>query len=157
MDLSKLPRLSKTDAPPPSPDASDVAADPDGPAPPPAAATATFCNRCGAPLRPGARFCDSCGAGTGIGSDYAAAPVRAEPGVEAAVLALVNTRFRAKVALVMFALFITVLATLYNIVVAVKLLTVNTLPITSLLAVAFGGYIAVYEWRLLQQLRLARR
>ena len=77
--------------------------------------------------------------------------------MEAAVLALVNTRFRAKVALVMFALFITVLATLYNIVVAVKLLTVNTLPITSLLAVAFGGYIAVYEWRLLQQLRLARR
>ena len=77
--------------------------------------------------------------------------------MEAAVLALVNTRFKAKAGLVTVALLITVLATGYNLVVALKMLTANTLPITSLLAVAFGGYVALFEWRLLHQLRAARR
>ena len=62
MDLSKLPRLSKTDAPPP-------ADEPAAEAPMRAfetvqttsAPAAGYCH-CGAPLRPGARFCDSCGA-----------------------------------------------------------------------------------------------
>jgi hypothetical protein len=67
MDLSKLPRLSKTDAPPPA----DPPA-PGGPNPPPggfepvmaattSAPAAGYC-ACGAPLGAGARFCDSCGA-----------------------------------------------------------------------------------------------
>jgi hypothetical protein len=58
MDLSKLPRLSKTAAPPPA--AAEET--------PPAAIASTAsqqtvpCPLCNAPLRPGARFCDTCGA-----------------------------------------------------------------------------------------------
>ena len=73
--------------------------------------------------------------------------------LEAAVLALIGTRFRRKVALVAFALSITVLATAYNLFVSGKLLAVGVMPLWSMLAVGFGGYIAVFEWRLLQQLR----
>jgi hypothetical protein len=55
MDLSKLPRLSKTETPAP-----DVSATP--PEPPPAPLRrGAFCDRCGAALRAGARFCDGCG------------------------------------------------------------------------------------------------
>lgn len=107
MDISKLPRLSKTDAPPPpdpaAPDqATGDAAKPTGfhvvltgaapagsklgdppVATPVAAAATSFCRHCGAPLRPNARFCDSCGAATGGGRvDYAGSP---EPGVGAEV------------------------------------------------------------------------
>jgi zinc-ribbon domain len=231
MDLSKLPRLSKSDtaSPPPGGDPAGVEAPAVAPPPAaqPAAAARTFCLQCGAPLRAGARFCDSCGARVEGGLDYAA-PVRADAGVgaevwlsaiigfvlmllgrsfggyllakatgqphhtnvpwtdgpnagqevaywqldgftalndsaiwlfgvamvlEAIVLAAVNTRFKAKVGLLRFALFVTLLATAYNLFVAVKLLGAGVLPLLSLLAVGFGGYIAVFEWRLLQQLR----
>jgi hypothetical protein len=234
MDLSKLPRLSKTDTPSATPDAADTTTAPPG-APPlatpvaaPVAARA-FCLQCGAPLRPGARFCDSCGVKADPGGvDYASDRVRADAGVgaevwlsavigvvlmllgrsfggyllakatgqpyhtnvswtagpnegqevaywelegftalsdsaiwlfglamvlEAAVLAVVNTRFRAKVGLLRVALLVTVLATAYNLFVSFKVLAGGVLPIMSLLAVGFGGYIAVFEWRLLQQLR----
>jgi hypothetical protein len=71
MDLSKLPRLSKTETPPPSTDAptGDAA---QTPASPPPASAARPCPECQAPLRAGARFCDSCGM-----------PVRSRSGPEA--------------------------------------------------------------------------
>ena len=72
---------------------------------------------------------------------------------EAIVLAFVGTRFRRKVALVTVALAVTVAATGYNLFVGGKLLAAGMMPLWSLLAVAFGGYIAMYEWRLLQQVR----
>jgi hypothetical protein len=59
MDLSKLPRLSKTETPAPTPEA-PAAAEPAAPAPGPVRRGA-FCDRCGAALRTGARFCDGCG------------------------------------------------------------------------------------------------
>jgi hypothetical protein len=77
--------------------------------------------------------------------------------LEAVVLAMMNTRFRRKAGLVTVALLITIAATAFNLFVSIKLLTANTMPLWSLLAVAFGGYIAVFEWRLLQQLRPAPR
>jgi len=46
-----------------------------------------------------------------------------------------------------------VLAAALNLIVAVKLLGIGIMPLMSALAVAFGGYMAVYEWKLLQQLR----
>jgi hypothetical protein len=73
--------------------------------------------------------------------------------LEALVLALVFTKFRAKVPLILLAFGITVIATAYNLFVSFKLLTAGLIPLMSMLAVAFGGYIAVYEWRLLQQFR----
>jgi hypothetical protein len=51
MDVSKLPRLSKTEVPRPSPMPAEGAAPERG----------AFCDRCGAGLRAGARFCDACG------------------------------------------------------------------------------------------------
>ena len=66
MDLSKLPRLSKTDTPPPPEPAADAGAAPPAAGFEPVLVSTTsspsagYC-RCGAPLRPGARFCDSCG------------------------------------------------------------------------------------------------
>ena len=249
MDLSKLPRLSKTDAPPAAPDATE--ADVTSSAPPrggfepvmpnsiPTSAGAVGYCQCGAPLRAGARFCDSCGApvagaaaappqrdfyvprDAGVGAEvwlsaiigaflmlvgksfggwliatltgqqyntgimWAAGNDRGFPEgqpvsywdldgytaltdsaiflfglamvLEAVVLALMNTGFRRKVALITVALLVTVLATAYNLFVAVKLLAAGALPLWSLLAVAFGGYIAIFEWRLLQQLRPAPR
>ena len=226
MDISKLPRLSKTDSPP------AAGADPAVPPPPPAVG---YC-QCGAPLRAGARFCDSCGApaagaaaqpivyvprDAGVGAEvwlsaiigaflmlmgrsfagWLIAKATGQPYVtgatwapgndlgrpadspvgywelegfvalndsaiflfglamvlEALVLALVGTRFRRKVGLVTLALAMTIAATAYNLFVGGKLLSAGLMPLMSLLAVAFGGYIAMYEWRLLQQLRASSR
>jgi hypothetical protein len=77
--------------------------------------------------------------------------------LESVVLAIMNTRFKAKTQLVAVALFFTALVTLYNALAALMMLTVGIPPYSSLLAVAFGGYIALFEWRLLQQLRAARQ
>lgn len=78
--------------------------------------------------------------------------------LEAVVLALIGTRFRRKAALVTLALAMTVVATAYNVFVAGKIMSAGGgLPLMSLLAVAFGGYIAMYEWRLLQSLRSVPR
>jgi hypothetical protein len=83
MDISKLPRLSKTDVP-----LAEANSDP-GTMPPAApeliastsAAAAGYC-ACGAPLRAGARFCDSCGAP--VAGARATAPVGyATPTMEA--------------------------------------------------------------------------
>jgi zinc-ribbon domain len=61
MDLSKLPRLSKTETPAPTPEA-PAATEPPAAAPGPGPVRrGAFCDRCGAALRPGARFCDGCG------------------------------------------------------------------------------------------------
>lgn len=76
MDLSKLPRLSKTASPPPpDPVGVDPAPTPPGgfePVMTTSVPSAGYC-RCGAPLRAGARFCDSCGASI-AGTPVAALP-----------------------------------------------------------------------------------
>jgi hypothetical protein len=77
MDISKLPRMSKTDTPPNDPAA------PDQPAPPPSAfpvvnpaapqpvapipfvTASAWCPNCGAPLQAASKFCNSCGARIG--------------------------------------------------------------------------------------------
>jgi hypothetical protein len=73
--------------------------------------------------------------------------------LEAAMLAVVYSRLGGKVALTAIALLVTVLATALNLVVAIKLLGIGIMPLMSVLAVGFGGYMAMYEWKLLQQLR----
>jgi hypothetical protein len=73
--------------------------------------------------------------------------------LEAAMLAVVYSRMGGKVALTAVAQLVTVLATGLNLLVAIKLLGIGIMPLMSALAVAFGGYMAVYEWKLLQQLR----
>jgi hypothetical protein len=73
--------------------------------------------------------------------------------LEAVVLYVVHSRIRSKRPLLLLALVITLLATSLNLVVAGKLFGVGVLPFLSLLCVAFGGYIAAYEWRLFKYFR----
>jgi hypothetical protein len=75
--------------------------------------------------------------------------------LEAIVLLVVHSRVRAKGPLLLLAITITIAATVLNLVVSVRLLGVGVTPLLSLLAVAFGGYIAAYEWRLYQHFHRA--
>src|SRR5439155_5524966 len=70
---------------------------------------------------------------------------------EAAVLAIINRNIPLKRPLISLAMLVAALATVYNLIVALMLFTTGTLPLFSLLAVAFGGYIVVLEWRMLQK------
>lgn len=89
MDISKLPRLSQTSAPPPADAMEPTPAPPADAAfpvvnPTPAIPAATalnpaWCRRCHSPNAPNSRFCATCGAG--IGGETGAAPV--EVGAEA--------------------------------------------------------------------------
>jgi hypothetical protein len=69
--------------------------------------------------------------------------------LEAAVLAFAMSKRGMRRGLVAFALITTVLVTAYNLFAIVKLFS-EGLPIISLLAVAFGGYIAMYESAMLK-------
>jgi hypothetical protein len=75
--------------------------------------------------------------------------------LEAAMLAIIYSRLGGKRALTGLALFVTILATGLNVYVCVKLFGGGIMPLMSALAVAFGGYMAIYEWRLLQELSAA--
>ena len=76
--------------------------------------------------------------------------------LEAAMLAVVYSRSGGKIPLTMLALIVTILATALNLWVCFLLFGAGILPLMSGLAVAFGGYIAMYEWRLLHRLRAFR-
>ena len=54
-------------------------------------------------------------------------------------------------ALVGFALLVTLAATGYNLFVVVRLFGMGITPLMSVIAVAVGGYMATYQWRLLKQ------
>jgi hypothetical protein len=56
--------------------------------------------------------------------------------------------------LVAIGLVVALAATLYNVAVCVIVFGRGIFPLVSVLCVAFGGYISMYEWRLLQALRL---
>jgi hypothetical protein len=212
MDLSKLPKLSQTPAPPP-----DLATGVnEAPPPPPAIAAAMssrpeWCRKCHAPNAPNSRFCASCGAG--LGGPTGAAPV--EVGAEAwisvavgAILLLLQPRllkfishklfgtffapyqmedgtevpytaqldfwsdlaitafalvliaegivvvFSRRPAVVLAAFLLTVAATLGNLLYLLLTFSTYGLALYSALAVAFGVYIALYQWRLYQSLRV---
>jgi len=76
--------------------------------------------------------------------------------VEAAVIAVVGTSFKFQRPLVAFALALAVAATAFNLYVTIRLFGANVMPIFSLLAVAFGGYIAFYLRTVLRQMPAAR-
>ena len=77
--------------------------------------------------------------------------------IEAAVLFVVHSRVRRKRPLLFLALTITLIATALNLIVAGKLFAASVMPFLSLLCVGFGGYIAAYEWKLLQYFRPIKR
>jgi hypothetical protein len=73
-------------------------------------------------------------------------------------IVLFASAFAAKVRqpLVLFGLTVTVLVTVFNIYVVIKLLSSDITPIISLLACAFGVYIAIYQWNLFRAARAMR-
>jgi hypothetical protein len=71
--------------------------------------------------------------------------------LEAAALVVANTGARGRRAFVGFALFVTLLATAYNLFVAGKLFSLGITPLMTVIAVAIGGYMAAYQWRLFKQ------
>jgi hypothetical protein len=70
--------------------------------------------------------------------------------LEALVLLVYYSGAGFKKPVVVLALAITVAATGYNLIAVVTLLGAGIMPLMSILAVAFGGYMAAYEWRLLK-------
>lgn len=212
MDVSKLPKLSQTPAPPPDPVAGT-----DEPPPPPAIAAAMssrpeWCRKCHAPNAPNSRFCASCGAGLGGPTGAAPVEIGAEAWISVALgvillffarnlisylisptqfaqdntihdeqglplpyprsvffwgdLALAGfavvlifeglvVAFGRRPGLVMFAFGLTVLATAVNVGYFAMMMSKGYGPqIMAALAAAFGVYIALYQWRLYQSLRL---
>ena len=75
--------------------------------------------------------------------------------LEGIMLAALNSYISTakKKAAVMSALLLGLLATLLNLFVAFKLLGLNIMPLMSALAVAFGVYMVMYEWKLLRILK----
>ena len=70
---------------------------------------------------------------------------------EAAMLAVIHSpRAKFKRPMIMFALLVAFMATALNLIVSLMLFTTGVLPLFSLLAVAFGGYILMHEWGLFQ-------
>ncbi|MGB7160535.1 MAG: hypothetical protein WBD40_20890 [Tepidisphaeraceae bacterium] len=68
--------------------------------------------------------------------------------LEAASLLVVHMGAPGKRALVAFALFVTLLATAYNLLVVFKLFAAGVMPLMTVIAVAIGGYMAAYQWRM---------
>jgi len=72
--------------------------------------------------------------------------------LEAALFTILNRRLAAKALLLKVALAFTVLATAYNLYAAARMIGVGFTPVFSLVVVAVGGYMAMSQWRLLQDL-----
>jgi len=70
---------------------------------------------------------------------------------EAAMLTVIHSRMGFKRPMIMLAMLVAFAATVLNLIVSLMLFSTGTLPLFSLLAVAFGGYILVHEWNLLQE------
>lgn len=77
--------------------------------------------------------------------------------LEAVAMLIAHRGLPFKRGLVAFALLVTLLATAFNLFVAIKIFGMGMFPLMSALAVAFGGYIAAYEWRMLQALNAHAR
>jgi len=73
--------------------------------------------------------------------------------LEAALLVKARNNTSASRAFVAFALGITVVTTLFNVVVAIMFMQSGSPPIISLLVIAFGGYMAMTEWQQLKRMQ----
>jgi len=76
--------------------------------------------------------------------------------LEGIALAVLNSKMGGKKIWLSASLGVVVIATIVNLVTAVKVLNVGATPLTSGLAVAFGGYMAMYQWKLLRMLSTGR-
>ena len=76
--------------------------------------------------------------------------------LEALAMALTRTQVRFKHVVVSLGLLIAVIATGYNLVVVFVLFSQGLLPLLSLLAVAYGGYIVISQWSLFRSTQASR-
>lgn len=74
---------------------------------------------------------------------------------EALLLALLATNTRLRFPVTVFTFALTLIATLFNAYVCIRLFGAGIMPLVSLLAVAFGGYMAMYLYRLMHAMRRA--
>lgn len=197
MDMSKLPRLSKTEAPPPPDPADALPAEPaqstrieyqsrvpQGPIDPGIGAqvwlSAIFGILCiylgksfggylvsrltGQPFHTNVNWTSGPKAGSevaypelegfAIWNDSAMFVFGIALLLEAAIVATIYTRFRFKKPLLALGLLVAAAATLFNLVVIFKLLSAQAgLPLWSMLAVAYGGFIVAYEWKMFRAVR----
>ena len=77
--------------------------------------------------------------------------------LEAIAMLIAHTGAPGKKLFVGFALFVTLLATAYNLFVIAKLFGMGITPLMSVIAVAIGGYMATYQWRLWKQVSAPAR
>jgi hypothetical protein len=71
--------------------------------------------------------------------------------LEAIVLALVRSNTPATRRLLIATFLITLVMTGFNLTVAVLLFQAGILPLISIIAIAYGGFIAIYEWQLIRR------
>jgi hypothetical protein len=76
--------------------------------------------------------------------------------LEAAALLAAHAGAPGRRGLVGLALFVTVTATVYNLFVAGTLFTMGITPLMTIIAVAIGGYMATYQWRLFKDVAAMR-
>ena len=74
---------------------------------------------------------------------------------EAAVLVAAGTNAKFQRPFAGIGFFLAFIATAYNLIVAGIFFNAGILPLMSLVAVAFGGYMATYLWRLFQSPQIA--
>lgn len=70
--------------------------------------------------------------------------------IEAAALAVARRPSKLQKSLIVVALILSVLATVYNLIAAGLVFSIGLLPIVSVLVVAFGGYMAMFQYKLLK-------
>ena len=70
--------------------------------------------------------------------------------------ALASSRLPGRRGILAATLFITLATIIYNFLVAAKYLAAGALPVVSGLAIAFGGYLAFFQWAMLQSMRSRR-
>jgi len=76
--------------------------------------------------------------------------------LEGFALAMIRSKLGGKRIAISISLVIVALATLVNLYTATRLLGIGLIPLMSGLAVALGGYMAIYQWKLLRVLTSGR-
>ena len=76
--------------------------------------------------------------------------------IEAALMLFANAARPTARFMLRLAFLVSLAATIFNLYAAARLFGIGILPLMSLLAIAFGGYMASYQWKLLQSMSPGR-
>ena len=76
--------------------------------------------------------------------------------LEALALWVISSRMGGKKIVLAISLFVVVIATVFNLYTAARVMGDNAIPLMSGIAAAMGGYMAIYQWKLLRVLNTGR-